>query len=709
MTTHTACQAATHEKSQYSKIRQFETAATFAGLLLATSPVDAQEVGVFSLGEINISASKSGSREQTSGYGGSVITNEDAWKFGRDTLDQAVTLAPGVSASNSGGPRNERLIYVRGFDRFQTPLSIDGIRVYLPADNRLDFGRFLTADVSEIQIAKGYDSVLDGPGGMGGAINLVTRKAQKEVDGEMRTGMLWGQDGTLEGGSAYLFLGTKQPTYYLQGSASFLGTRGWILSHEYTPTSVQGSGLRDHSDTTDGRGMIKVGVTPNATDEYSFNYIKQVGRKGAPLHVSDPVASQRYWDWPYWNIQNIYFLSNTQLSDAVYLKSRVYFNTFDNSLYSYDDRYLSTQSLPRSFQSAYHDYALGGSVEAGINFGTADTLKGTFQYRRDNHVEWQGTFSTTSPCVANVICFREPDQTTTEDTYTIALENTWHITPNLDFVQGFAYNWRHMLRAQDYNTTDGFINYPLRDVGAPDGQAALIWRYEENSKLFANVSSRVRFPTIFDRFSSRFGGAVSNPGLQPERATNYQIGWATTFNTNAEFQTAAFVSDVKNLIQSVPFIYNNTALTQSQNVGDGYFVGIEAAGTYQIQDNLMIGGNLTFIRRSITSPRTPYIQPTGVPFAQGFLYLTYRPEIIPGLSITPNVELADSRWTSNTAGTYYYPTGSYQLLNFQATYNVASNFELQAGLRNILDQNYQLVDGFPEPGRTVFFNMRVTF
>jgi iron complex outermembrane receptor protein len=69
-----------------------------------------------------------------------------------------------VAASNSGGSRNEQLLFVRGFDRFQVPLTIDGIRVYLPADNRLDFDRFLTADLSQIQVAKGYVSVLNGPG-----------------------------------------------------------------------------------------------------------------------------------------------------------------------------------------------------------------------------------------------------------------------------------------------------------------------------------------------------------------------------------------------------------------------------------------------------------------------------------------------------------------------------------------------------------------
>ena len=62
---------------------------------------------------------------------------------------------------------------------------VDGVRIYLPADNRLDFARFLTADIAEVQIQKGYASVLDGPGAMGGAINLVTRKPTKAFETEI--------------------------------------------------------------------------------------------------------------------------------------------------------------------------------------------------------------------------------------------------------------------------------------------------------------------------------------------------------------------------------------------------------------------------------------------------------------------------------------------------------------------------------------------
>jgi hypothetical protein len=60
------------------------------------------------------------------------------------TLDNAIPLMPGVSSTlDTNGRRNEHDILVRGFGRWQVPLSTDGVRVYRPADNLLDFRHFL--------------------------------------------------------------------------------------------------------------------------------------------------------------------------------------------------------------------------------------------------------------------------------------------------------------------------------------------------------------------------------------------------------------------------------------------------------------------------------------------------------------------------------------------------------------------------------------
>lgn len=115
-----------------------------------TTGTEGPAIGVFTLGQLDL-------------IGGSTITNEAMWTFNKNSLRDAVNLAPGVTSHSTGGRRNEGDIFVRGFDRQRVPLSIDGVRIYLLADNRIDMNRFLTPDLTEIQIQKGYVSVLNGP------------------------------------------------------------------------------------------------------------------------------------------------------------------------------------------------------------------------------------------------------------------------------------------------------------------------------------------------------------------------------------------------------------------------------------------------------------------------------------------------------------------------------------------------------------------
>ncbi|WP_236823731.1 TonB-dependent receptor [Blastochloris viridis] len=652
----------------------------------------------------------SSSTQETDDFGGSTVSGDQMETFATDTLDKAVNLAPGVSSSNSGGTRNEQLIYVRGFDRWQVPLSIDGVRIYLPADNRLDFGRFLTPDVAAVQIAKGYVSVLDGPGGMGGAINLVSYKPTKELEAEGRTQAEFGTDGTFEGTLNYLRGGSRTENGYVQASGTYRDQRGWMLSESFNPTAVENGGLRDHSDTRDWNVNLKAGYTPNATDEYSINFIKQAGQKGAPYHVTDLSTSRRFWDWPQWDIQNLYWLSNTQVGDSSYVKTKAYYNTFNNTLRSFSDWQQTVQSGSNAFNSYYDDYAFGGNVEAGTEFGRFDTLKAAFSFRRDDHTEWNENFTnssgTSSGCVQSAVCFTEPKQNTVEDTYSIALENTVHVTPAFDLVQGVSYNWRNLISAEDFTTANGLIYYPLKDSDAVDYQGAAVWRYSETAKVFANFSHRTRFPTLFERFSSRFGGAYSNPGLAPEVATNYQVGWANAFAPKSQVSVTAFYSDVEDMIQSVNI---TSSITQYQNVGDGYFYGAEASFDYAASDTWTFGGNITWIDREVTNPSDPSFQPSGVPEIKGLVYATWQP--YENLKLTPSLEFADDRWTSYTVNkvNYYYTTGAYVLLNFRAEYAINAHFTVAAGARNLLDQDYYLSDGYPEAGRSFYASLKATF
>ena len=150
----------------------------------------------------------------------STISAEEIYRFNALTVDRAIDLTAGAVSGTTGGPRNERLFFIRGFDRFQSTLMIDGIRVYLPVDNRLDIGFFPTAFLSQIQVQKGYVSVLSGPGAIGGALNLVTRKPTQPFEYDARAGVSLAGNGEYNGYNASLLVGGATDRFYWQGSAA---------------------------------------------------------------------------------------------------------------------------------------------------------------------------------------------------------------------------------------------------------------------------------------------------------------------------------------------------------------------------------------------------------------------------------------------------------------------------------------------------------
>jgi iron complex outermembrane receptor protein len=692
-------------------------------LLMSAAPVAAlaqqeKPTDVYALGELQVTAqSRAGEA-----LGGSMVTGEVLKTYDRQTIDQALALIPGTNASNTGGSRNERIVYVRGFDRFQTTLSIDGVRVFLPADNRIDFARFLTADLSEIQVSKGYVSVLDGPGGLGGAINLVTVKPTQRIEGEVQAATLLDRKLANEAHLLSGRVGGWTGDFYWQASGAYNDRDHFTLSDKFKPTSLEDGGARGNSKSNDWRINLKAGWQPNDTDEYSINYTRSEGEKNAPYSVRD-TANTRFWSWPYWNLDSIALLTRTQLSDRLTLRTRLYHNTFDNLLSAFDTAAQTTQTLPRAFNSYYADNATGGNVQLDYVLSDTSALKGVFYVRRDVHHERQDGFTRTPATGAPSVnaAYREPWQTDDEYTYSVAGEYTTALSAAVELVVGASYDWTGLKTANDVNVTVtgttiansviSFlpVNYPLRDNQALNGQAALLWRVGPDTLAHASISSRTRFPTVFERFSSRFGTAIPNPDIREERATNYEVGADTLVASKVKLTGAVFYTDLKNALIQIPVAVTGFGtVTQTKNAGAGHYYGFEAGVSADLTPTFDVGGNLTYIHRKLTDPTNPAFRPQGVPDWKLFAYANWRP--LPKLTIRPNVEYADQRWTvTTTTPLAYYKTGSYALLNLSADYAVTDKVTVTVAGQNLGDRNYQLTDGFPEAGRTFHASVRAKF
>lgn len=599
-------------------------------------------------------------------------------KFERSDLADALKLSPGVILSNNG-PRNEAGVSVRGFDLRQTPVFIDGIPVYVPYDGYVDLRRFTTADVAQIRVSKGFSSALYGANTMGGAINVVSRKPERPVEGDLLAG--WFQE---NGYQAALNVGFKRELWYLQLGGSFLDVDSYPLSKDFKAIRGEDGGQRDNAYREDWRVSAKFALTPNETDEYALGYALQRGEKGNPVYAGeDPLngTRNRFWRWPRWDKQTVYFIGNTQITDDFYIKERVYWDQFKNTLFSYDDNDYDSQRLPRAFQSFYDDYTVGASVEAGLNLGSSNTLKMAVHGKFDHHEEHNDG---------------EPTYTFEDRTTSIGIEDTHEFSERWSLVTGLSYDRREVLEAVDTNT-GGDLGGNTFDSWNP--QAGVFYKLPDAGTFHLTAAHKSRFPTVKDRYSYRMGSAIPNPDLEPESAYHFDLGYEGKVRSDLTLRASVFLSEIEDTIQRVDNVIPGRF--QLQNVGDSRHMGAEIGFDYEPMEAFTLGMNYAYLDRKNESQ--PAIRLIDTPRHSFFGYADIRP--VKWLSLIPSVEYGGSRYST----TYGVGTGAYALTNLKMAIRLPRGVTLSAGVNNLLDRNYALTEGYPEAGRTFFANLQVEF
>lgn len=597
-------------------------------------------------------------------------------------VSKALNLLPGVTLTASG-PRNESMVSVRGFDLRQVPVYMDGIPVYVPYDGYVDLARFTTFDLSAIDVSKGFSSVLYGPNSLGGAINLISRKPSKKLEYDGSLGMI-----NENGYKGNINIGSNLGKFYVQGGFSYLDRNSFRMSSNFVPMKNEDGGQRDNSYHTDQKISFKIGWTPTEKSEYAIGYINQQGEKGNPVYTGTDVlnsllAKPRYWQWPNWDKESYYFISNTNLDTKNSFKTRLYYDRFKNTLDSFDDATYSTMTKPYAFESIYNDYTFGGNVEYNTQIIPKNDFKIAVHFKEDVHRENN---------------LGEPVRHFIDNTILVGIEDVYKIAPKLTVIPGISYNIRKNIEAEDYNATTKVISdYPTADASdAYNAQIGLFYQFTEEQKLSATISKKTRFATIKDRYSYRMGTAIPNPNLKPETAVNYEINYTAKAFNKITFQTALFYSSLTDAILNVSNV--QPGKSQMQNFGKAEYFGIEAQMNYSILENLSFNANYTYIERNnLTDPTIHF---TDVPNTKVMATLEYQPIKI--LRLIANSEFNSSRFSTS----YGTRVPDYTLLNFYGSAKILKNFSIDVGLNNIFDKNYSLVEGYPEEGRNFFVTLR---
>ncbi|CAG9933627.1 TonB-dependent receptor [Candidatus Nitrotoga arctica] len=645
-----------------------------------TSPGWAEQASIkampFELGTITVSATPLHVGEIGEDQVASVVTQKEMRQFNRDNVGDALNLLSGVTLSNNS--RNEKMISVRGFDSRQVPLFIDGIPVYVPYDGYVDFNRFTTADLAAIQLAKGFSSVAYGPNAIGGAINLISRKPKATFEGDASVGFGSGNERL---GQANV--GTNQGKWYLQAGVSHLESDYFPLSSDFRPTATENGGKRNNSYRKDDKLSLKVGLTPNASDEYTISYYKQDGEKGQP-ESTDPAAA-RYWKWPYWNKESLYFISKTTLGSSEAVKFRLYHDKFDNEVDSYTDGTYSTLKTSglgsvATGRSIYNDRTSGGSIELESVRFRAHTVRLVTHYKTNEHTELDAFASTTTIYKDTLVSY--------------AAEDNIKINSVLNLSLGLAH---HQLRPDTVFNLGNPYSLPSAK-SANNAQAGLFYDWSERVRFYTTVAQKTRLPTLKDRYSQRLGSFIENPDLQPEQSINYEIGYQGRPWQGAKAEAAIYYSDISDKIQSqfvgtVASSCISTAKCQMQNIGRVHASGIELGLRSPVLSWMELGGNYTYTDlKNVSDPTNKVIDvPRQKLTANAIAHLNGY------IDLVGFVEHNSSRWVSNTMELAGFTT-----MNLKGVYRPTKSLFAEVGVNNLADKNYSLANGFPNPGRMWF-------
>lgn len=662
---------------------------------------------------------------------------------------QALDYLPGVSVQHLSANRNEAGIMVRGFStRGQVPLYIDGIPISVPYDGYVDFNRYLTSDIGEIQVAKGYSSPLLGPNALGGSVNIVTEEPVKKIDADALIGT--GSGDTL---LSSLRLGSRFEHFFVQGSIDWrqldyipLSGNFPVLQYKNLPDIHMRDRL-NNSWSRDERWTGRVGWTPKQGDEYVFSYSNLKGQKGVPLYQGPNTAAayRFFWVWPYWNTLNYYFHSNTQIGENSSLKFRAFYTQFRNDIDMFSNDTYTVMNTKSAEHSMYNEHNDGFSTEFNNRSIARNTISGSFFFKDDTHTE-RGIYPALAPFPLVEPVLRDSDIQTS-----IGLQDVIRVTTRLTATLGYSADHFNGLQGQQYNSAMTAL-LPFTCLAAPQNmafsgctahvwnnnpQAALSYQVTPSGNLFLTFADRGRFPMLKDIYSAGLGSGLPNPNLRPEHAYNWNLGYSQTIGLRTVAEITLYRSDLHDAIESVYVTDPGgaaaaTALCPSSkivgycnemaNIGNEVHQGVEFTLRSNPLPRLTLNATYSYLNRDIhydfsslptvSAPNTSItILPT-LPKNKAVGTLTYRlPHQILAIvneEYESGLILQDTSYAANSPLFLPY-SEAYATTDLIAVVPIKAGLSVQAGIKNLLDRNYYFTAGYPEIGRNWFVNLRYHF
>ena len=618
----------------------------------------------------------------------STINSKSIKDTNSDNIAGAIRSAQGVYMQESSGRRGEPSLSIRGFSGTQIGLYLDGIPMMSIYDRQTDFGQYVTQGIESIQVSKGFTSPIYGINIMGGAVNMVSMRPEKELEISFRQRLLFGRHSSPDEVRQGFGIGSNVGKFYFQADISHTNRSQYPFSSDFKPTPIQTTYDAVNSYYNNKTAKLKAGIMPNENHEYSLNFIYQRGEKGG-LIEDGTSGNAPYWGWPHYDKKTLYLLGNSYFTPDLSLNTRLYYDNFYNQTKMYGCYNKATGVLSTSMTkpgfcvaggSVYDDDTYGGILALNYDIFEQTNLKIGINVKYDTHLEIKN------------------DGTTEADLREIVSSEFIQLAQgvaNFRFIIAGTYDRISTVKEQNSK------NNKAADMGKGNFslQGAVYYDFAQGNTVHINVGKKQNLPTLKQRYSEIFGQSIMNPDLEIESAINYEVGYDLAYKST-NLSVAVFYNDMKNMFVQKTLTGaeatcdnpNKGECKKNVNVDSGYTYGGEVGveQDFFADDMLILGANYSFIQKYAKGDAL-----TDYAGANGKKIIDYPNHIanakiiikpIPSLEFIGLGRFESGRYYPDSNGGYD-KSANYFTLDLSANYELGKGLSVNAGVLNLTDRD----------------------
>ncbi len=506
-----------------------------------------------------------------------VVDHEQIQRRPVSELAEVLRDIPGVDVVDSQMAGMKR-ISLRGESSRRVLVKVNG----QPIPDHSTYGSPLLLDVNmieRIEVVRGSASVVHGSNAIGGVVNITTRQtAPGETDAFLGAGYYSATRGhRLNGG---ILGATDRFDWRLQASKADFGDRR--IPHG----TVKGSSDTKKYNRLKGTDFEQKSVSAELgwrLDErqriaWQGDYFKQDAKIWSDNPNVDVVFPKRDSAR-----QALSYTFSDDDARVHSLESRIYTQTGKREMINNAINSPMAVLTDATDKLDTHGFQL---TAASRLFGENTTVAG-FEYQKDKLKADKNTKLSRILPVPVLISSTDSTQVATQEHWSVFVQQQIKLTDSLEANLGARY---YDIDSRLKKSTE--LNRKLKEnYDQLLGSASLVWQYDEQSALRANIAQGYTYPSLVQQFSVSKGGSATNygnPELKAEKATTYELGW----RKEADQLTLDFTlyhSRAKDFIDKAPFGSETPPIpcTTAEcykwvNVSKAQTTGVELMMAYQL-------------------------------------------------------------------------------------------------------------------------------